>query len=158
MKTIRLIRCLIALVVACGSNALLRAADEPAPAKKPDTVDREKLRQELQNLPPEERRKKLQEMREQRQQQTPEQREAQRKQMRERMDKRLADLQKKKTDGTITEQETKQLERLEQMKKRQEQGGGPQGAQPRRRPQGDKQPAPPDKPAAPDKQPAAPPK
>ena len=157
MKRISLIRCLIAVVVACGSNALLRAADEPTPAKKPDTVDREKLRQELQNLPPEERRKKLQEMREQRQQLTPEQREAQRKQMRERMDKRLADLQKKKTDGTITEQETKQLERLEQMKKRQEQGG-PQGAQPRRRPQGDKQPAPPDKPASPDKQPAAPPK
>ena len=156
MKSIKLIPCLIALVVACGSNTLVRAADEPTPAKKPDTVDREKLRQELQNLPPEERRKKLQELRQQRQQQTPEQREAQRKQMRARMDKRLADLEKKKADGTLTEDETKQLERLEQMKKRQDQGG-PQGAQPRRRPPGDK-PAPADKPAAPDQKPAAPPK
>ena len=156
MKQIRLIQCLIALMVACGGNALLRAADEPTPPKKPASVDREKLREELKNLTPEERRKKIQELREQRQQLTPEQREAQRKQVRERMEKRLADLHKKKTDGTITEQETKQLERLEQVKKRQEQGGA-QGAQPRRRPQGDK-PAPPDKPASPEKQPAAPPK
>ena len=154
MKRIRLIQCLIAFVVACSSNTFVRAADEPTPPKKPAAVDREKLREELKNLSPEERQAKLKELREKQQKLTPEEREAQRKQIRERMEKRLADLHKKKADGTLTEQETKQLERLEQMKKRQEQGGTP-GAAPRRRPQVDKT-APPDKPAAPEKKPAAP--
>jgi hypothetical protein len=50
---------------------------------------------------------------------TPEERAAKRKEARAKMEKRLAELQKKKTDGTITEKEQKQLDRLEARKNNQ---------------------------------------
>jgi hypothetical protein len=43
---------------------------------------------------------------------TPEERAAKRKEARAKMEKHMAELQKKKTDGTITDKEQKQLDRL----------------------------------------------
>jgi len=50
---------------------------------------------------------------------TPEERAAKRKEVRAKMEKRLAELQKKKADGALTEKEQKQLDRLEAMKNNQ---------------------------------------
>jgi len=50
---------------------------------------------------------------------TPEERAAKRKEARAKMEKRLAELQKKKADGALTEKEQKQLDRLEAMKNNQ---------------------------------------
>ena len=50
---------------------------------------------------------------------TPEERAAKLKEARAKMEKRLAELQKKKADGTITEKEQKQLDRLETRKNNQ---------------------------------------
>jgi Flp pilus assembly protein TadB len=50
---------------------------------------------------------------------TPEERAAKRKEARAKMEKRMAELQKKKTDGTITDKEQKQLDRLETHKNNQ---------------------------------------
>ena len=132
--------CLTAFAMTLGASAIIRAAEEGASGQKPSDQKQEKRREDFKNLSPEERRAKWREVREKREAWTPEQREAKRKELRERFDKCLADLKKKKTDGTITEQEAKQLERMEQMKKRLQQfgrGGGP----PPKRPNGDQPPA-----------------
>jgi len=50
---------------------------------------------------------------------TPEERAAKRKEARAKMEKRLAELQKKKADGSITDKEQKQLDRLVAMKNNQ---------------------------------------
>jgi translation initiation factor 3 subunit A len=93
-------------------------------------AEMEKTREELKKLPPEERAAKIKELREKRAAErpelknlTPEEREAKRKEMKARMEQRLADLRKKKVDGTITPQEEKRLERMEEMGKRLEQNG-----------------------------------
>ena len=52
---------------------------------------------------------------------TPEEREAKRKELKERLEKRIADLRAKQTNATITPQETRELERREQILKRFEQ-------------------------------------
>jgi len=49
---------------------------------------------------------------------TPEEREAKRRELKERLEKRIADLRGKQTNGTITAQETRELERREQILKR----------------------------------------
>jgi hypothetical protein len=54
---------------------------------------------------------------------SPEERDAKRKEMRERMQKQLAELRKKKADGTLSEAEKKRLERMEEVNKRFEQAG-----------------------------------
>ena len=59
---------------------------------------------------------------------TPEERDAKRKEMRERMQKQLAELRKKKTEGTLSEPEKKRLERMEEVNKRFEQAGARAGS------------------------------
>jgi|1185.fasta_scaffold1217310_2 hypothetical protein len=54
---------------------------------------------------------------------SPEERDAKRKEMRERMQKQLAELRKKKADGSLNEAEKKRLERMEEVNKRFEQAG-----------------------------------
>ena len=78
-----------------------------------------KLREELKNLPPEERAARMKEFRERQKAAAlahpdgdPQAK------MRARFEKRVEDLRKKKADGTITGDESKQLERGEQMLKR----------------------------------------
>ena len=87
--------------------------------------ERLKRQEELKNLSPEARQAKIKEWREKDAARrpdfknlTPEQREAKRKEFRERMRQRATDLRKKKTDGTITGEEQKQLERMEEIEKR----------------------------------------
>ena len=131
MKLITLIKCSLALLLAAGTIPSLCAADAPpAPDKKP-------AREQFKDLTPEERAAKikerrekngspdgeaLQKKREELKDLTPEAREAKRKEFRERFDKQLDELRKKKADGTITDEETKKLERMEQINKRFEQG------------------------------------
>lgn len=86
----------LAAVAFFGAPLGLRAEDA---ATKDNAVTRDKVEDSR--------------VRQRRQTLTPEQREARRKEMRERLDQRLTDLRKKKTDGTITETEQKQLDRLE---------------------------------------------
>jgi hypothetical protein len=69
----------------------------------------------------------------------PEERQAKRDEIKQRLLQRLEEFRKKKADGTITQPESRQLERMEEMVKRFEQGGpgvgtgrpaGPDGATP----------------------------
>lgn len=130
MKVFTLINCLFALLAA-ATLPNLRAEDVPAaPGRKPD-------REEFKNLTPEERAAKikewreknggpvgeaLQKKREELKNLTPEEREAKRKEFRERFDKQVGELRQKKADGTITAEESKRLERMEQIIRRFEQG------------------------------------
>ena len=141
----------VALALALGAVATVRADAAAVPAQKPSPGEADKKREDFKNLSPEERRARMKECREKRDAMTPEQREAMREEFRERFDKRLADLQKKKADGTLSEQQARELERMEQMKKRFQQFGRP-GGPPLKRPNGEK-PSAPQKPA-PDKPPA----
>jgi hypothetical protein len=104
---------LLALAVSAGALSSLRAADPaPAPEKKPTY-------EELQKMTPAERRAKIKELRANRTQSlTPEQKEARRKVVRERMEKRIAELQKKKAEGTLSEAEATRLELWQQRLKR----------------------------------------
>lgn len=120
----------------------VRGADE----KTPDESTRQELRQQLKALTPEERRAKLKELRAKHPEArplanfarlTPAERAARlkevgidvermknlppaerRKELRDRAEKRLAELQKKKADGTLTPAEEKQLLRGETLQKR----------------------------------------
>jgi hypothetical protein len=85
----------------------------------------EKRREELKNLPPAEREARLKELRQEIQQGrrqfkllSPEDREAKRKEMSQRIDAQIAELQKQKAAGTITEAEQRRLERMQQMSAR----------------------------------------
>lgn len=119
MITTRFLKCALTILLATGAAPLVRSADTPTNLA---SGDKRPLREELQKLSPEERQARLKEWREK---MTPEQREALRKTWRERMEKKTEDLKKKKTDGTITPQEEKQLERVQDMLRRWEQGGAP---------------------------------
>src|SRR5262245_53832506 len=88
----------------------------------------QKLQEELKNLPPEERQKKMREWRQKQGLAQPgfrtidaDQAKAKRQELKSRIDQQLTELRKKKADGTITEQESKRLERMETMAKRIEQ-------------------------------------
>ena len=104
----------------------LRAEDQ-ATDKKPGAERREALKkraEEFKNL-------------------TPEERAAKRKEMREKREKLMAELKAKKTAGTITEKEQKQLDRLEAMGKHEGQppGKGPRcPKKPEDKPSGDAKP------------------
>jgi hypothetical protein len=89
----------------------------------------QKLQEELKGVPPEERQARIQEWREKNGLGRPgfraldsNQVNAKRGEMKARIDQQLTELRKKKTDGTITEQETKRLQRMELMSKRLGQG------------------------------------
>ena len=60
-------------------------------------------------------------MREQLKNMTPEEREAKRKELKERLEKRITELRARQTNATITPQESRELERREQILKRFEQ-------------------------------------
>ena len=117
------------------SAVALRAADEPA--DKPASRDEaEKRREEWKKLSPEEREARMKEWRktnaapsreerekarEQFKNMTPDEREAKRKELQERLEKRIAELRARQTNATITPQESRELERREQILKRFEQ-------------------------------------
>ncbi|HEY2953220.1 MAG TPA: hypothetical protein VGK40_11580 [Verrucomicrobiae bacterium] len=118
----------------------------PSALARPNRVEFEKFRETVKDLPPAERAAKMKAWREKNggvppalRDMPPDEREAKRNEIKERLQKRLEDFRKKKTDGTITEPESRQLERMEEMVKRFEQGGpglgtgrpaGPDGANP----------------------------
>jgi len=88
-------------------------------------ADLQALREELKNLPPEERAAKLRELRRENQQEgrgfkllAPAEREGKRREMKERIDAQIAELQKRKAEGSLTEQEQRRLERMQQMSTR----------------------------------------
>jgi hypothetical protein len=85
----------------------------------------QKLQEELKGLPPEERQARMREWREKQGLGRPgfrtidtDQAKAKREELKKRIDQQLTELRKKKADGTITEQESKRLERMELMSKR----------------------------------------
>jgi hypothetical protein len=89
----------------------------------------QRRREELKNLPPEEREAKLKALRQEIQQArgnfkllSPEERETKRKEIKERVDAQTAELRKKKADGTITGIEQRRLERMQLMSRRLERG------------------------------------
>jgi len=179
MRQTKLVHSTMALTMALSLVASARAAEEPVrPGKKPipDELrdqrqnlspeerqarlrefreqhpdgpmrkEMEKRREELNNLSSEERQAKLKEWRENRgdrplrQGFSPQEREAKRKELRQRFEKHHAELLKKKADGTLTPQEEKRLQRMEELAKRFEQGGQRPGPRPfpPRNPPGDR--------------------
>ncbi len=143
MKRILLLGSVAAVTTFSGDLRVLGGDPPAAPAQKEQENPNlrrgpwERNREEWQKLTPEERQKRLKEWREAWQNMTPEQRAAKRQEIRERLAKQIADLNKKKAEGTITEAETKRLASLESLRKRwQEQEPREPGA-----------PAAPDKPA-----------
>ncbi|MEI7733458.1 MAG: hypothetical protein WCO56_28060 [Verrucomicrobiota bacterium] len=106
----------------------------------------EKLREELKNLPPEQREAKLKEFKEQHpelasglekkhqdwQKLPPEERAAKAKEYRAKMDTVLEKLRQKKAAGTLSDEQAKRLERMEEMRKKIEQSQDkPPGPPPR---------------------------
>lgn len=94
----------------------------------------QKLQEELKNLPPEERQARIREWREKQGLGGPgfrtidtEQARAKREELKKRIEQQLSELRKKKADGTITELESKRLERMENMAKRLEERATPGG-------------------------------
>jgi len=120
---------LLLLVAALGGGIIASRAADPISTNKPSREELEKRREEWRKLTQEERNAKLKEMRERSMEKrrdefnklTPEEREAKRKELRERLEKHLGELRAKQTNGTITPEETRDLERREQLKKRFEQ-------------------------------------
>lgn len=87
--------------------------------------DWEKRREELKKLPPAERAAKLQELRHEVQEGrgkfkllSAEDRDVKQNEMKTRIDGQIAELQKRKTEGSLTEPEQRRLERMQQMSKR----------------------------------------
>lgn len=85
----------------------------------------EKRREELKKLPPAERTAKLKELRQEIQQGrgkfsrlSVEERDTKRKELRTRIDAQVAELQKRKAEGALSESEQRRLERMEQMSRR----------------------------------------
>lgn len=126
---------LLILPLFCGIGTALRAAEEPA--EKPIVREEsEKRREERKKLSPDERdartkegrktngappREEWEKKREQFKNMTPEEREAKRTELKDRLEKRIAELRARQTNATITPQESRELERREQILKRFEQ-------------------------------------
>jgi hypothetical protein len=136
MNHAKLITCALAAFILLPAAMTARAADEN-PAKDAKS-QRQELREKLKNMTPEERQAALKKWREEHPEATTpreqlrkqsaegnkltaEQREARRKEMHAALEKRLAELKKKQTDGTLTDLEKKRLERLELALKRADQ-------------------------------------
>lgn len=95
----------------------------------------EKRREELKKLPPAERAAKLKELRQEVQEGrgkfkllSAEDRDVKQSEMKTRIDVQIAELQKRKTEGGLTESEQRRLERMQQMSKRL---GRPSGTKPK---------------------------
>ncbi|MGV3757872.1 MAG: hypothetical protein ACO1QS_21020 [Verrucomicrobiota bacterium] len=118
-----------------AQEAPQKPREEAAKAAKPEALpSREQIRKELEALPPEQREAKMKEMkereakapaagdlekrREEFKNLPPEQREAKMKEFREQFMARRTELEKKKTAGTLTPEEEKALERMNEMAKR----------------------------------------
>jgi hypothetical protein len=129
------------------ASALVLRADDP-PEKSPSREDSEKRKEEWKKLSPEEREAKMNEWRktnagpsraemekrrEQLKNMTPEERAAKRKEIKERLEKRIAELKAKQTNGELATQEARELERREQILKRfeQEDSGTPRIERPK---------------------------
>jgi predicted ribosome quality control (RQC) complex YloA/Tae2 family protein len=88
----------------------------------------EKLREATRDLPPAQREARIREWRETNAlsrplaTMSPEERDAKRKLFQKRIEEQIATLNKKKADGTITEDETRRLQNMERMRKRLESG------------------------------------
>lgn len=145
MKNIKLIY-LVAGLMAVSAPQLTRGEDTK-PAKPAERPNRAELREKFQNLSPEEREAKAKEFREKNPEASEkmEKRRAEaikelglnaeelkklpenerRAKIKEATDKKIAELQKKKTDGSITDSEKEVLQKLEQRKKMMEGQGGP---------------------------------
>jgi hypothetical protein len=82
----------------------------------------EKRREELKKLPPEERQAKMKEMRERvverRKAMGDDERKAKRQEIQSRLERQLVELRQKKTNGTITDVDSKRLQRLETIGRR----------------------------------------
>jgi hypothetical protein len=117
----------------------------------------QKFRESVKDLPPAERETKLREWREKNlsapagpSTMTPEEREARREEFSKRIQQQIQVLKEKKADGTITEDETRRLQRMEELARRLETRGDSRGlGQPIPRPPGDKPGAPGQAPAKP---------
>ena len=92
----------------------------------------ERRREELKKLPPAEREAKIKELRERfaerRKVMSMDERKAKRQEIKGRLEKQLSALREKKTNGTLTTQETRRLERLETVAKRFQQPEGGEAA------------------------------
>ena len=129
---------LLLLVAALSGGIVASPAADPVSTNKLSREEIEKRREEWGKLTPEERNARMKEMRERAMEKrredfnklTPEEREAKRKELRERLEKRLNELRAKQTNGTITPEETRDLERREQIKKRFEQNARERQAAP----------------------------
>ncbi len=111
-------------------DAKLKEIREKYGRVSPERQEMEKRREELKNLSPEEREKKIREWRQAGGADAPptrsmssEEREAHRKAIRARLHQELEKLRQGKTNGTLTAEQQKRLERLEEMTKRLEQTG-----------------------------------
>lgn len=116
----------------------LKEYREKQKQKQPSPEAIAKLREELKNLPPEERAARMKEFRERQKAAAANPEADPQAKMRARFEKRIGDLRKKKADGTITEDETKQLERGEKMVKR----AGKKGPETTERPESNELPVP----------------
>lgn len=181
MKRASFLHCPVALLLALSPALALCAADEPVPAPPPGKPTREELREKLKDLTPEQRERKLKEIRAQSGQGgpltgpmteemkkrradfeklreslqslppaerearlrewratnapprrldgpgslTPEEREDKRKEFLTRIDEQLEKLNKKKATGALTDDETRRLSQLEQVKQRMESADRP---------------------------------
>ena len=96
----------------------LKEFREKQKQKQPSPEAIAKLREELKNLPPEERAARMKEFRERQKAAAANPESDPKARIQARFEKRIGDLRKKKTDGTITEDETRQLERGEKVLKR----------------------------------------
>lgn len=126
---------LIFFVLLGVTTAALRAADEtPGPRglrqesekrrgepKKPAAEEREARTKESRKTNGAPAREEWEKKREQFRNMTPEEREAKRKELKGRLEKRIAELRARQTNATLTPQESRELDRREQILKRFEQ-------------------------------------
>jgi|SRR5438045_3526085 hypothetical protein len=110
--------CFLMLLVLLAGFCLLPSARAQADKAQVNGDNKEKVEQKKKEAPTRPELKGL----------SPEERDAKRKEMRERMQKQLAELRKKKADGTLSEAEKKRLERMEEVNRRFEQAGARAGS------------------------------
>lgn len=137
-----------ALVVSALAASVIISRGGDSPEKRLGRDDLEKRKEEWKKLSPEEREAKMKEARktngvssridsekrrEQLKNMTPEERAAKRKEIKERLEKRIAELRAKRTNGTLSASEVRELDRREQVLKRfeQEPGGLPRIERPK---------------------------
>lgn len=110
--------CVLGFTIAVSAADVSPAPTAP-PAQRPDLNQIQQRREEWQKMTPEQRDARMREMRTNNSRtMTPQEMEARRKVMRDRLEQQIEDLKKKKSEGTITTNETARLNSLEQWLKR----------------------------------------